>query len=197
MPMKDFALPLLAALAVLAIHPNSVSGQGGVYVYASAVFVSTPVPGYHIDEFSVVSSVGIRSLDAQVVINPMNQIQPDGNLTVFPVLLNSADLNKDSHFVFDTSSASILSQYEDTTQIRASVVFNANYPTSFELAQIVAKEGHAPYEAYVSGTLVDGSAFHTGIMFVPEPSVAVLGLCGAIVWVVFRWGLMAKPHGDR
>ncbi|MDB6039031.1 MAG: hypothetical protein JWM99_2872 [Verrucomicrobiales bacterium] len=97
-----------------------------------------------ISEWSINSSLGISSLSA-VVYTPatftvMAQIQPGGNLTVYPDLLSPSDLNRDSHFLFDTSSAAILSQSETSSSLSTSVRFNANFPTSFKLAQIVYKQ---------------------------------------------------------
>jgi hypothetical protein len=167
-------------LIVSLISNASLLAQSTLSVYASAVFVSTPVGGHHIDEFSVTSLKPIQSLDALVHISPMNQIQVDGQPTVFPSLLPVNLLTSDSHFVFDTSSATILSQSENTSEIQASVLFNANFPTNFKLAQIVGANGHDPYIARISGKYVDGQSFSASVAFVPEPSVWMLMAAGAM-----------------
>jgi hypothetical protein len=179
-----FRLPLLAFMFGSAAL--SILGQNSVRIDASRVFLPTPVPGHHIDEFSVYSPLGIKTLDATVLINPMHQINPDGQATVFSDGLSSSELLSDSHFVFDISSATVLLQFEDTTQIRARVEFNANFPTSFTLAQIVAGDGHSDYVAGVTGTLVDGKSFSAAIAFAPEPSVMALGVLGAVGCCLWR-----------
>ncbi len=143
-----------------------------------------------ISEWSVNSSLGISSLSA-VVFTPatltlMAQIQPGGNLTVFPNLLDPSDLNRDSHFLFDTSSATILSQSETSTSMNTSVRFNANFPTSFKLAQVVYQSGPAFSGISFTGTLVDGTPFDANMAIVPEPSVSGLLLTGALAFWLCR-----------
>lgn len=143
-----------------------------------------------ISEWSINSSLGISSLSA-VVYTPatftvMAQIQPGGNLTVYPDLLSPSDLNRDSHFLFDTSSAAILSQSETSSSLSTSVRFNANFPTSFKLAQIVYQSGPAFSGVSLTGTLVDGSRFDANMAIVPEPSVSGLLLAGALAFWLCR-----------
>jgi hypothetical protein len=142
-----------------------------------------------ISEWSVNSSLGISSLSA-IVFTPetftlMPQIQPGGNLTVFPDLLNPSDLNRDSHFLFDTSSATILSQSETSSSMSTSVRFNANFPTSFKLAQVVYQSGPLFSGVSVTGTLVDRTPFDANAAIIPEPSVSALLLTAALaLWLI-------------
>jgi hypothetical protein len=116
----------------------------------------------------------------------MNQVQPGGSLSVFPTLLSAAERAQDSHFLFDTSSANILAQNEDTTMLTARVEFTSNLPSSFDLVKVVARDGHSPFEVRVSGTYLDGSFFSDSQVFVPEPSTAILIPLGLAVVMVRR-----------
>lgn len=187
--MKNELPGSVLLVALLFSLPAPITAQAfdnGVTVEPLA-FLPTPLPGHHIDAFRVNSSIGIRTLTAILQFDPMAQVQPGGQMTVFPDLLASGDLLKDTHFLFDTSSATINSQYEDKGTLSASVTFNANFPTSFMLAQAVVTDVHSAYDARVFGTLVDGREFATGTRFVPEPSVSVLGFAGVALWLGWRF----------
>jgi hypothetical protein len=166
-------------------------GTFGTFLRSSGSFLPAGVPGHHIDQFSVQSSVGIRTLEAYVLISPMNQVQVGGEPTVFSTLLLPADLDSDSHFVFDISNATILSQFEDSTQIRASVEFNADFPTSFVLARVVGADLHSFYEAGISGRLVTGEPFFSSIVFVPEPSASFFASFG-LLWFLISFVRKSK-----
>lgn len=186
--MKNALLASACLLALLHVSTAPISAQSfdREVTVDSLVFLPTPLPGHHIDAFRVNATTGIRTLYAVLQFGPMAQIQPGGQMTVFPDLLAPGDLAKDSHFLFDISSATINSQYEDTGTLSASVTFNANFPTSFMLAQAVVGVNHTAYNAWISGTLVDGRQFATGLYFAPEPPVMALGLAAGALWLGWR-----------
>jgi hypothetical protein len=164
----------------------SAAAQGIIRSGTFAPITPPGLAGYHIDAWSIVSPRPIRTFEATVRINPMNQVQPGGSLSVFPTLLSATERAQDSHFLFDTSSANILAQNEDTTMLTARVEFTSNFPSSFDLVKVVARDGHSPFEVRVSGTYLDGSLFSDSEVFVPEPSTAILIPLGLAVVMVRR-----------
>ena len=181
--MKNIKCPVLMILVVL-LFPFCLAAQNTPRIDVAS-FLKTPVLGYHIEEFSVNSSIGIKSLFAVCKYGPMNQVWPSGQMTVFPDLLGSDDLLKDTHFLFDTSAATIISQFESNQELRTEVVFNSYFPTNFKLAQVVAADGHSAYNATISGTFVNGQSFNNGMFFIPEPSIFKLSISGLFFFVLW------------
>ena len=173
-----FRIVQIACFWTFLFGSQGAHAQGLIRSGTFAPITPPNLANHHVDAWSVVAPAPIRTFETWVRINPMNQVQPGGSLSVFPTLLSPAERNVDSHLLFDVSSATILEQNEDTTMIRAKVEFTSNFPTSFDLVKAVARDGHSPYEVYVFGTYLDGSPFSDNVVFVPEPSVSTLVLLG-------------------
>jgi hypothetical protein len=188
----------MAVLFFIAFSLRTGSLAADVSVHESA-FSSTP-EGFAFSDWSVRSSLGISSMSAVLsAFGDIKQINPGGALTVFPDILSGSDRNNDSHFLFDTTSATIISQSEDNSSVAVKVAFNANYPTSFTLGHVVFPGGSAFSGASITGTLVDGSPFSLSAAIVPEPSVNALLLFGAAAcWLGRgRFGSLGGGSSER
>ena len=185
--MKVFRFNLAQLVwIVLLCGPGMVQAQGIIRSGTSTPISPPGLANHHIDAWSIAAPMQIRTLDATVRINPMNQVQPGGSLSVFPTLLSASERALDSHFLFDVSTANILEANEDTTMIRTRVEFTSNFQSSFDLAKIVARDGHTPYEVFVFGTYLNGAPFSDSVVFVPEPSTAALLLLGFFTLTIRR-----------
>lgn len=172
--MKALFVRSAVSLLVLVFVPTALAQE-----YLGQRTLPASDPGFHVDEFFFTAPFGIRTLNARVSIDPMNQVQPGGALSVFPTALTAEEAERDSHFLFDISSATILSQYEDSTMLRTSVEFTSDFPTSLDLARVYTPHGHLPFSASVYGEYINGAQYSQTIVFVPEPSVSALLILGA------------------
>lgn len=87
----------------------------------------------------------IATMEINASLTPINQVNPGGELTVFPnYSLNSTTLPLDSHFLLDSTQFTIVAQSKDASGVHASIRFDKPvvFGNSGYLAQIVAAGGH-------------------------------------------------------
>ena len=123
-------------------------------------------------------------------ISPMNQINPNGEATVFRTdSLSPVDVANDSHFLLDPSQFTVLQQSESTSIMSATVRFHTPMllgPIN-SVVQAVARDGHGATDGTfgtfrasvltVGGDRLEARSFGS---IIPEPNPLHLSLLGLI-----------------
>ncbi len=153
----------------------------------------TTLPGFHTDVFGSLSPLDtnkpIASLSLRLELHGMNQLQANGQPTVFRTDVSSTDVPNDSHFLLNPLQFTVLSSFEDGNLLQADIEFTTPvvFPSRFPmLVQAVAFDGHENPDGTFgtltgSGRYSDGSAFRFTDARIPEPtSAALAGLLAGI-----------------
>jgi hypothetical protein len=125
-------------------------------------------------------------------ILPMNQINPNGEPTVFRTdSLSPVDVANDSHFLLDPSQFTIIEQSESTSIMSARIRFHTPMILApiDSVVQAVALDGHGAADGTfgtfrASVTTVNGQVLRvnsTGSI-IPEPSSFHLFIVALLVW---------------
>ena len=186
---------LILAVATCAcfLAPKLLQAQGTIRILPH---LETSLENHHNDTWPVFDPVDlpITEMSLFLDLNPMNQINPNGEKTVFRTdSLSPVDTRNDSHFLLDPSQFTILQQGESTAFMSATIRFHTPslLPRANSLVQVVARDGHtasdgsfATFRATVTTTEGFTIPLSNSVSIIPEPSSLELLLTSSFVFAV-------------
>lgn len=190
--IKSFRLLPFLFLMLYAFTVPIIQGQGVVNVFSPSF---TSLSGHHNDPFPFLDpiNVPISKMTLLLDIGGMNQINPNGEATVFRNdSLSPAMVRNDTHFLLDPSQFTILSQDENENTMSATIQFHEPRVfdgSAFTIAQVVARDGHSASDGSwgsLRGTVTtpSGDVLELqSLVIIPEPATISLWLIMTAVMI--------------